>query len=221
MHLDALPRVRRRVDCWRRPRAASVSATQGRSRAVQLAKHDTRSAHAAARAVTDPWFRAQALAWVARFAPGPDLKLLSREALHACDECADPYKRAGSAAWPIRALVERGLASEAHRALSSYAKLLYCVEPASSRSEAGFLLYQASFPLGAEVRAELLGELCSVYASDPHWRCQRNLLDALAMLPGADRTSRNKAVAAIADEKTRAKAERIAPGSCSPRAFFW
>jgi len=199
-----------------------MSSTQARDRAAHLAKRDTKAALAAARGVQDPWYRAQALAWVARFAPDSEFQRLVRESLSACRECADQYKATGASAWPLRVLVERGSPERCRRELSAVLEGLPQVEPAASRSEAAFLLFQATFELGPDVRISLLRKLEAASGAGGHWRSQRNLIDAVAMLHRTDAEVSVATAEAITDDKTRRRALKALaePEPRMPRSFF-
>jgi len=89
----------------------------------------------------------------------------------------NPFKVVGSAAWPVRALVERGRTQRLHPVLSSLIDFSPQIESPASRSEALFLLLQAIFPAGRRWWEPVLNEL--IQSSEPvvHWRQGRNLRD--------------------------------------------
>jgi hypothetical protein len=169
-----------------------VSATLQRNHASTLAKSNPKKALDQARKVHEPWFRAQALSWVARFTDGDPVAIAS-EAARAAQECGDDYGKSAVRAWEVAALAERGSAAEARRSLSEALKLAKSVESMSSRSEALLLLMQAAFRIGRDeaMRAyALLKESCPV---EEHSRCKRAVRDA----------------------------ERMISGTQEPRPFFW
>lgn len=141
----------------------------------------------------------------------------------ACAKIEQVYKRLGAAAWPIRALIERGFLEPARRELSRVLAQSEAVTPANSRSEAVFLLFQAAFALGPQVREELLRQLAAMFAADPFWRQLRNLADALAMLRTEDPDLAARTVAALPPGPQSAKlARRLASAeAAAPRPFFW
>ena len=196
---------------------------QQREAAAQLAKRDFAAARAVARGIEDPWYRAQALAWAARYAAEEDVLSIAREALDAAAECQAPYQSVAAAAWPIAALMERGKREAAGRELDRLIALLPHVQPASSRSEALFLLFQAAFQLGDDMTTRLARLLLAIHEGSGHWRARRNLVDALAMLSGQDATSARALVESISDDRARRKAERALDAHTprEPRPFFW
>jgi hypothetical protein len=185
-----------------------------------LAKSDPKSALQEARTISDPWYRAQALASVARFAADTKVEEIAVESLAACAECTDPYKRLAAAAWPLRALIERGAGRRAREVLETLIDHELEVEPPSSRSEALFHLFQACFALDPVVRESLVGRLVSVHRAAAHWRSRRNLIDALSMLRPSDPELADRITASVDDERVR---RRVADGSRpqKPREFFW
>ena len=145
-----------------------------------------------ARKIKDPWFRSQALSWVARFT-GSDPIAVASEAAKAAQECQDDYNKSAVRAWEIAALAERNCKREARKSLAEALAVAKLVEPMSSRSDAFLLLFQAAFKLGrneAEETYEILKMSCPV---EEHWRCKR------AVHNGA----------------------RILSGESEPRPFFW
>jgi len=201
-----------------------MTPTQLRNRAAHLAERDPSAALEVARGIDDCWFRAQALAHVARYHDEDQSLALAQEALRAAAEASDPFRAVAVAAWPIRAMIERGYQEAAARELSRLLEHAPLIEPDSSRSEALFLLYQASFSLGDDVRVTIARRLLELgNKDDAHWRTKRNLVDALAMLTAPQPSEAHSLAEEITDRKTRARAESAlkAPVPASPRAFFW
>lgn len=170
-----------------------MSATLQRNHASTLAKSNPKKALDQARKVHEPWFRAQALSWVARFTDGDPVAIAS-EAARAAQECEDDYRKSAVRAWEVAALAERGSTAEARKSLSEALKLAKRIESVSSRSEALLLLMQAAFRIGRDeaMRAyALLKESCPV---EEHSRCCKR---------------------AVRD------GERMISGTQEPRPFFW
>jgi hypothetical protein len=134
------------------------------------------------------------------------------------------YKAVAVAAWPLRAMLERGHHEVAKRELARLLESMPRIEPESSRSEALFYLYQAAFPMGDDVReriARALVELAN--KEDAHWRTRCNVIDALAMLATASPALEVSLATELTDEKTCAKLARTLDDSSeiTPRVFFW
>jgi len=160
-----------------------MSATLQRDQASRLAKSNPKKALDTARKVNEPWFRAQALAWVARFSDGDTVSIAS-EAAKAAGECGDDYKKSAARAWEIAALAERGCLSEARKHLSEVLKRAKDVRPASSRSEALLLLLQAAFKIGRKEAEKVYETLRTSCSPDDHWRCKRAIRDGGKMVSG-------------------------------------
>ena len=79
-----------------------MSATEQRDQTSEIAKQNPSKALEKARGIRDPWFKAQALSWVARFTDG-DSVAIAREAANAASDCDDQYKRTAVRAWEIAA----------------------------------------------------------------------------------------------------------------------
>src|SRR3954469_17904349 len=129
-----------------------MSATSTRDQVTRLAPADPEGAAEVARSIEEPWFRAQALAWAARFAADDRVVPLAEESLRSSYAEIDPYRTVATGAWPVRALVERGHSDKARSTLDSLLLLAPQVEPPTSRVEALFLVWQAIFPLDADAR---------------------------------------------------------------------
>ena len=158
-----------------------MSATLQRDQASALAKSNPKQALAKAKSVSEPWFRAQALSWVARFTDADPIPL-AKMAAKAASECDDDYKRSAVRAWEIAALAERSLVAESRKALKAAMRVAESVIPVSSRSEALFLLYQAAFSISREEASSVLGRLDDLCPDEEHWRCRRARRDARKMM---------------------------------------
>jgi hypothetical protein len=85
-----------------------------RDRVVRLAKVDTEAALDAARRISEPWYKCQALAGVARYAANDSLAVrVAEEASRTVEDEANPYHAVAAVAWPVRALLERAHIREA------------------------------------------------------------------------------------------------------------
>ena len=160
-----------------------MSATLQRDHASTLAKSNPKKALDLARDISEPWFRAQALSWVARFIDGDPVAVAS-EAAKAARECEDDYKKSAVRAWEIAALAERDCTAEARKSLSEALALAKCVEPMSSRSEALVLLLQAAFRIGRDEAKRVYETLRSSCPVEEHWRCKRAVRDGGKMISG-------------------------------------
>jgi hypothetical protein len=116
-----------------------MSATNQRDHASTIAKSNPMQALAQARDISEPYYRAQALSWVARFTNEDPVSVAS-EAARAAKECEDNYKKSAVRAWEIAALAERDCTPEAQKRLNEALSLAKSIEPISSRSEAMLLL---------------------------------------------------------------------------------
>ena len=160
-----------------------MSATLQRDQVSQLARINPKKALEKARQISEPWFRAQALSWVARFTDGDPI-VIATQAAKAASECDDDYKRSSVRAWEVAALAERRLLPQAGKALKEAVKLAKDVQPFSSRCEALLTLMQASVSISRDDAAAVFSDLKSACPEVEHWRCKRALRDAGKMLAG-------------------------------------
>ena len=171
------------TDSWSSGILLKMSATQQRDQVADLAKRDSQEALAKARSISDPWFRSQALAWVARYTEDDPVKVACL-ATKAASECDDEYKRTAVRAWEIAALAEREFVADAKRALREAVKQSKGIMPFASRAEAFTLLLHAAFRIGEEDAKWVADELRNSCGKDSDWRCQRAVRNAAKLVEG-------------------------------------
>ncbi|HEV2693627.1 MAG TPA: hypothetical protein VG347_12110 [Verrucomicrobiae bacterium] len=148
-----------------------------------MAKRDSSKALAQAKKIVDPWFKSQALAWVARYSEDACLKVAGQAAKSA-GECDDEYKRVAVRSWEIAALAERNFFVEAKIALRAAVIESKSVTPHSSRAEALILLLQAALIMGEKDAVMVADELKKSCGKDSHWRCKRAVQDSEKLMQG-------------------------------------
>lgn len=200
-----------------------MNATQLRDRATRLALSDPALALSTARAIRDPWFACQALAWVARFAPEKEFAKIVYESLRVVRNEVDPYRVVAPSAWPVRAMVERDRMELLPSVIPELLVRAEEIKLLVSRSEAVFLLFQAVFPAGREHWLPVLDSLRKASTSLIHWRQKRNLADAIMIVRGEDEQLAFEIYDAVDDEKLKKKITKMwaIPERHLPRPFFW
>ena len=200
-----------------------MSATQQRDLASQLAPSDSARALSTARAIPDPWFACQALAWVARFAPDVEFSNIIRESLRVSRNEDDAYRVVAPAAWAIRAIAERNHLEMFPSVIPELLVRAEQIENLASRSEALFLLFQAIFPAGRKHWQAVLASLRKASTPLISWRQRRNLLDAILIVRGEDEELALEIKNSLDDQKLKGKIERMwaTAESRLPRQFFW
>ena len=142
---------------------------------------NSQKALAQARKISDPWFRSQALSWVARFTDGDPVPV-AKQAAKAAAQCEDEYKRTAVRAWEIAALAERDKTSEARSALKATLRRVADVTPLSSRAEALMLLLHAAARIGDDDARDVAEVLRFECGGDSHWRCKRAIKDCAGVV---------------------------------------
>ena len=160
-----------------------MSATRERDQVSALAKSNPKKALQLARKVSEPWFRAQALSWVARFTDG-DVVVIAAQAAKAASACDDAYRRSAVRSWEVAALAERRFTAKAQKALHEAVQVARTVQPISSRSEALFRLFEAAFLIGRPEASKVNSVLTATCPVDEHWRSKRAVRNASKMLNG-------------------------------------
>jgi len=160
-----------------------MSAAKQRDDAISLAKLQPKAALERARRVTDPWFRAQALSWVARFTDGNPVAIAA-EAAKAASNGKDTYQKCAVRAWDIAALAERNHIPEARKNIVELLPILKNVEPPCSRCEAYLLVMQAAFKISDKDVKNIYDAMRSYGEPEEHWRCRRALRNGAKMIAG-------------------------------------
>jgi hypothetical protein len=200
-----------------------MTATDSRNLAAQLAHTDPARGLVIARRIKDPWFACQALAWVARYCAEEEFEQIIKEAFRAGGKAEDPYKTVASAAWPVRALVERGHLGRLLSIITELKTQAGKIDLLASRSESLFLVFQAVFPAGREYWLDVLHALQE--SSEPmiNWRQGRNLRDAVWMVWEEDEGLAKSIIDNLEPGRLKRQIEsRIASERHRlPRPFFW
>lgn len=149
---------------------------------IKSAQSDNEHALKLARKIDDPWYRTQALAWVARYAPNGKIEKLGREALDSASEQVDPYKVVAASAWPVRALIERDLGEVAEEAIVRLLDLSERIDHPVSRLEALFLLWEAVYLLGDGMRRQVRDKLVAACRAADSWKAGDRLSWAATIL---------------------------------------
>ena len=201
----------------------AMTATQQRDLACRLALTDPTRALATARAIEDPWFACQALAWVARYAPDQQFIKIIKESLLACSTEIDPYRVVAPAAWPIRAIVERNHTGLLPSVIPDLLGRANDIENLGSRSEAIFMLLQAVFPAGRGSWFPVLQALREASTPLINWRQRRNLCDAVLIVWNEDEHLALEITNDLDDLKLKKKIEKMLATAKArePRPFFW
>jgi hypothetical protein len=203
----------------------SDNPTQARDRACSLAHSDPSAALTLAREINDPWFACQALAWVGRFWPGDDFETVINEAFEIGRKCSDPYRVVASAAWPVRALIERGASSQISTIVHPLLALANEIPSLASRSEALFLLFQATRPGMQTDWLPVLEGLIEASFPTVHWRQSRALSEAILIVAAEDSRLANDILHRLPEGKLKTQIEKrlntLDLTNNRPRVFFW
>jgi hypothetical protein len=201
-----------------------MSTSAVRNNIIALARHNPKAALARTKNLTDPWYRSQALAWVAWLTPDDvAFRPIIAEGIRVAQGADDPYQRVGAIAWPLRALIERRMEKQAITVVKVALNSVSQIENPVSRADALFLLFQAAHPLGGQATKQLAAALVSGCSATEGWKGQHILRDTALMLASTDIAVANKLVASMREGRERRQAERlIAEGQfMQPRGFFW
>lgn len=161
------------------------SSVEARARAIALAYERPGEALAAARAVPDAWYRAQALAAVARHVPA-ERRTALLEARSAAKLGKDAFQRSAVLAWPLSAALLTGETALAEAIFADALDGLRGIDLHASRAEACDLVFQAAAPGGASLWRPLVAALPELCPPDAHWRCARLFRSVAGVLADID-----------------------------------
>lgn len=198
-----------------------MSSTTERDRVVRLAKENHTAALAAARRIPETWFRSQALACVARFAPDASVGNLVTEAVAAAQASTDVYEKVAALAWSLRALLEREHTKTAKQVFARALRDANAIDNPVSRADALFLVAQAVWP-EPTFRSEAATAVVGAARRTPSRKVSVTLRD-LALMVASTGGDSSHIVAAISDPKSRRQAERRIEEKVqfAARPFFW
>lgn len=200
-----------------------MTPTATRNLSNQLASDQPERALIIAREIEAPWFKCQALSHVARYWPDEKYGRLLEEAVRAADLQDDVYNQVAVSAWPIRAYLERGNPSPAQKLLFKGTRAASNIGNMGSRSEALFMIFQASKPFAPDLWQPVYWALVDAAEPALSWQQRRNLRDAIAMVASENPGLVQQAVPRLSDEKILSVIRRYLekPTPAKPRPFFW
>lgn len=201
---------------------AAKTPTEARDRVCRLAPVDPKTALVEARKIADPWFRCQALSYVARFSPPGSVETIADEAVEAAFMEKDAYRAVAPAAWPLRALLERDLVSQARLLTNTLLEKSAAIEHPVSRLEALFLILQAAFPLPAADRHAVIDSLILAAKSADSWKASDRLEQTALMLIADAPEDASRVVRSMNENRYKTRViEKIAANQVrQPRPFF-
>lgn len=152
-----------------------LRAVNDRRAVFDVAATDNHYALRIARQIKVPWYRCQALACVARFAPHGEFDERVDEALLAGFEGPNAYKRAAVSAWPLRAIIERGQTARLAELVPKLTAMAQAIEHPVSRMDALGSLLDGVFPAGDPHRKTVFEAYASACDGANSWKAGRGL----------------------------------------------
>ncbi len=196
------PKTKRRFT----PQPASVTR---RGQVHEIVEHDPADAYACALTIPDGWYRCQALATVARYAPDDLSETAFRQARRAAAESFDNYQRAGVLAFAITAAFGRGRRDLVEAMLADAFALVPAIEPMASRAYALNLLWSTiAYHGDGALRARVIEQIQAHVHPDRSWRARRLYRDIADWLAERDPRKAKALIAAMPPGKARRHLER-------------
>jgi hypothetical protein len=193
-----------------------------REDAIQLAKRDTSAALDCARSISEPWYRCQALGWVARFAPDEQFQWIVDEALQTAASSDAPYVRVGAAAWPIRALIERSAVESAEKAIKAVLAYAPQIDYLGSRAWALCSVFEAAKAGPDRLWLPVVDAMLDFAHPPLHWRHRRAIRDAVLTIVKTDPEMSKQIISRLTEEKLIQQLNRHIEAGLywDPRPFF-
>jgi hypothetical protein len=200
-----------------------IDAAEAREAVSLIASTDTAKALALARQISDPWYRAQGLAIVARYASEELVSPIVRESLDTAFEQGDPYKVVAVSAWPVRALVERNETALPPSLLSDLAKRSRDIDNPVSQLLALSTLWHGAFSFLRPETDIILEEFVRACESANSWRAGACMEDTVLIVASRDPARATELVQRMPDGKYKRRTlKRLSEKAyLTPRRFFW
>ncbi len=199
-----------------------MSAADERAKALTAARADFGKALLLAENVSEACYRCQSLAAVARLAPEAEVIRVADKALKAATLAGDAYKRVAAAAWPVRALAERGKAQFANRVIQALLEEAVQIEPPVSKISALAVLWEAAWPLPLEIKQPVLNALLSACQVADSWKAGRILRDIALVVAAEDRPQAERIIAFMQEGAYKRQAQRrLDAGQVGTARFFF
>jgi hypothetical protein len=125
----------------------------------------------------DARYRCLCLAAVACFAPEGDVVRVANKALDAAMLGKDDYQRITVAAWPVRALAERGKVQHAQRVIAQLLEDAGRIKHPVSKMGALVVLWEAAWPLPVAIKQPVLDALLIGCQAAYSWKAGRIMRD--------------------------------------------
>lgn len=148
---------------------------------------------------------------------------VAEEAFSAALAAIDAYQTVGSAAWPIRALIERGQETQAAHWLPKLVELSDAIANPVSKLNALLLLWQAAFPAIGTEKNHILDKLVAACHSADSWQAGRAMRDIILVIAQDRPLQADKLFIAMQDGAYKRQTQyRLADGAPGHiRSFFW
>jgi hypothetical protein len=203
----------------------TLTQADARGLVTKMAAVNPLAALESARAITEPWFACQALAWTGRYWPQSDFAKILDEALQTIEQDRDPFRVVAGAAWPIRAFIERGAGERIRNIVPELILRSSEIANMGSRSEALLTLFQAVALAEKDMWRPVLDELVRVSFPFVNWRQPRNLRLVVLMLVNVDNDVAQDVLSGLPDGRLKSQITNRLQTEDSrhhtPRKFFW
>ena len=190
-----------------------------------IAPTNTAEALALARQISDPWYRCQALANVARYASDWELVTpLAQESLDTAVQHKDFFRVVTLAAWPVCALAERNQTDLLPLWIGDLMKCSRDVNNPVSGVQALLTLWQGTFSLPSSIETDIILEelvrCCEVARS---WRAGATMEKTILILASRDPARAAELAQRMPDGKYKRRTlKRLSEKAyLTPRPFFW
>jgi hypothetical protein len=162
---------------------------------------------AIARAIRDPWYRCQSLAFVAEYLDDRRRPAVLSEAFKAAYELDEPNRIVTVASWPVEVLAELGPRDRLRQAVDRLLSVIATEPHSLRRADALAAVLHRVWPV-VDVRSQVLGEFRAACAAGHGWRRDRLLRHTAQRMAEVDLAAATELVEMIEEDRTRRRAAR-------------
>jgi hypothetical protein len=120
----------------------------------------------------------------------------------------DGYKRVAVAAWPIRALAERGKFPQAKRLLAPLLEEAHRIEHPVCKMVALVWLWAGVWPLPTAIKRQVLDTLLTACLAADSWKAGRIMRDVALAVANEDKTRAQRIIDTMRDSVYKRQAQR-------------
>lgn len=148
---------------------------------------------------------------------------VAEESLSAAFSAGDPYQTVGAAAWPIRALIERGQEQKVLGLTRCLLEVSGHIPNPVGKLKALYLLWQSVYPAGGSASKQVFDKLIGACLSANSWQAGYTMREIILVVARENRSEADQLVALMPEGVYKRQTQhRFSEGKQGHiRQFFW